>query len=346
MSQTILLIEDDPLSARLADLLLKSEGYQVVIAQNGLEGLNIARNNPPDLILLDLMLPGMDGFEVLNQLRADPQTADVRVAVVSSKAQPTDKETAAKIGADDYVTKPYRKAQLLEMVRSLISEQPERASKRGVCVLLVGSRGGEAAPVTVQVGLALVNDGEDVTLVDMRPFSVEHSALLGLSPPSTQVPLANSKTMGELTELAAQHPDGLRLLNNLAGSGAAGQLTPQDANAVLNALSTDGGFVLADLPLYPADILSPAADRCARILLVVQGGPTSLAAARSALTLMERAAVEMDRVGIVLVGQADEGTVAELGQEVVGAIPAEAGPDDPALQALADRLLRLRRAPT
>jgi CheY-like chemotaxis protein len=122
MEQIILLIEDDPLSARLVDLILKSEGHQVIMVQDGYQGLEVARGSSPDLILLDLMLPGMDGFEFLRRLRADPRTADVRVVVVSAKSQPADKEKAAELGVAAYLTKPYRKVELLEVVRSLLSE--------------------------------------------------------------------------------------------------------------------------------------------------------------------------------------------------------------------------------
>ncbi|MBN1814024.1 MAG: response regulator [Anaerolineae bacterium] len=122
MERTILLIEDDPLSARLVDLILKSEGHQVIMVQDGFRGLEIAQGTSIDLVLLDLMLPGIDGFEVLRQLRANPKTADVKVVVVSAKSQPADKERAAELGIDAYLTKPYRKIELLEVVRSLLSK--------------------------------------------------------------------------------------------------------------------------------------------------------------------------------------------------------------------------------
>jgi len=117
---TILLIEDDPLSASLVELTLSSEGYQVLTASNGLQGLKVAHTTFPDLVLLDLMLPGLDGFEVLNRLRNDPQMADVPVVILSAKAQSTDKRTADRMGADAYVNKTYEDAELLDQVRSLL----------------------------------------------------------------------------------------------------------------------------------------------------------------------------------------------------------------------------------
>ena len=100
MARTVLVIEDDPASARLAKLILGSEGYQTVVASNGLQGFKMAQADPPNLILLDLMLPGQDGFEVLHCLRAEPRTADVPVVILSAKAHPTDKRWADRLGAD------------------------------------------------------------------------------------------------------------------------------------------------------------------------------------------------------------------------------------------------------
>ena len=138
MKPTILLIDDDPMVARLVQLALEPEGYQLAIAPNGLQGFKMAQTNPPGLILLDLMLPGQDGFEVLNRLRAEPRTADVPVIVVSSKSQPTDKHTATKIGANAYLPKPYKRTELLALIRSLMSEQPEEATAAEMRIPQVG----------------------------------------------------------------------------------------------------------------------------------------------------------------------------------------------------------------
>jgi DNA-binding response OmpR family regulator len=121
MEQTILIIEDDPLSARLADLVLRSRGHEVTIAPNGSQGLGLALAAPPDLVVLDLMLPDIDGYEILKQLRSDSRTVHVRIAVVSARSQPSDKEMAMQLGADAYLTKPYRKAHLLEIADELLA---------------------------------------------------------------------------------------------------------------------------------------------------------------------------------------------------------------------------------
>lgn len=124
MPPDVLIIDDDSRSIHLLELILGSRGYGVAVAHNGDEGLTLMRSRRFDLLVLDLMLPGMDGFEILRQIRADPQLADVPVIISSARAQATSKHQAAELGAAAYLTKPYRKAELLKIVESLIDSEP------------------------------------------------------------------------------------------------------------------------------------------------------------------------------------------------------------------------------
>jgi diguanylate cyclase (GGDEF)-like protein len=103
----ILLIDDDPLIRRIVTKTLSADGYQVQEAGSGAEGLAFAQNHPPDLILLDLMMPGMDGFQVCAQLRQNSMTANVPILMLTALDQTEAKVRGLKIGADDYVTKPF-----------------------------------------------------------------------------------------------------------------------------------------------------------------------------------------------------------------------------------------------
>mgnify|MGYP006286136893 CR=1 FL=1 len=122
MPPSVLVIEDDPRSVKLMELILASRGYDGVFARNGREGLVAARAHRFDVILLDLMLPEVDGFEVLRQLRSDPELSDVPVVVTSARARPVTKERALKLGAEVYLTKPYHKADLLDVIASFLDE--------------------------------------------------------------------------------------------------------------------------------------------------------------------------------------------------------------------------------
>ena len=118
--QTILLIEDDAPIQELVRYNLEREGYSLVVAGDGLNGLEKAQQVKPDLILLDLMLPGLDGYEVCRALRADPATAAVPIIVLSARSEVIDKVLGLELGADDYMTKPFDPKVLLSKIKALI----------------------------------------------------------------------------------------------------------------------------------------------------------------------------------------------------------------------------------
>ena len=112
---TILVVDDDQRMRRLLRLNLEKEGYRVAAAEDGPMGLEIAELDPPDLILLDVMMPGMDGFTVLQRLR---EFSDVPVILLTAKGEEQDKVRGLDLGADDYLTKPFGPAELLARVRA------------------------------------------------------------------------------------------------------------------------------------------------------------------------------------------------------------------------------------
>src|SRR3972149_561421 len=182
----ILVIDDDRVALELLRIVLSQEGYQVDVAFDGFQGLKIARSQRPDLILLDLMLPGIDGFEVCSRLRQDPNTANIPVLIVSAKTQDTDRQAGTKVGANGYLAKPYRSNELLEQVRLYLansSPAAPAATSIGAVVALIGARESETVmQVNVNTAVALANTGARVALVDLRPFSVEQCLQLGLTP--------------------------------------------------------------------------------------------------------------------------------------------------------------------
>ena len=113
----ILLIDDEPSIIKLVTAYLKPEGYEVLTASDGISGLKAARAFKPDLILLDLMLPGMDGIELLSTLRRESNTY---VIMLTAKTEETDKIVGLSIGADDYVTKPFSPRELVARIKAAL----------------------------------------------------------------------------------------------------------------------------------------------------------------------------------------------------------------------------------
>lgn len=117
----VLCIEDEPEMIDLIKLILERKGFEVLGAVGGKEGLEVIRREMPDLILLDLMMPGVDGWEVFRQMRADEQLKDIPVIVVTAKAQSIDKVLGLHIAkVDDYVTKPFGPQELLKSVNKVL----------------------------------------------------------------------------------------------------------------------------------------------------------------------------------------------------------------------------------
>ena len=128
-NQLIIYVEDEPEMTELVELILSREGYDFIGAQGGEEGLKLIRENRPDLILLDLMMPDMDGWEVYQKLQADDETNKIPVIVVTAKAQSIDKVLGLHIAkVDDYITKPFKPGELTERIKQVLNKERNLSS--------------------------------------------------------------------------------------------------------------------------------------------------------------------------------------------------------------------------
>jgi DNA-binding response OmpR family regulator len=117
----ILVVDDDLDSLRLIGMVLHNKGYEVVVAKDGLQALDKALSEELDMVILDVMMPGLSGYEVCRRLRADPRTADIPVLMFTAKSKVMDKVVGFECGADEYLTKPIRPAKLVELVQEMLA---------------------------------------------------------------------------------------------------------------------------------------------------------------------------------------------------------------------------------
>lgn len=124
MANKIMIVDDEPDVVDLVKLVLKSEGYDVVTAYSGKEALDKIGGEMPDLVLLDIMMPQMDGWEVYNHIKSSSKTKDIPVAMLTAKSQSIDKMIGLHVvQVDDYITKPFGRAELLARVKKILSDK-------------------------------------------------------------------------------------------------------------------------------------------------------------------------------------------------------------------------------
>ncbi len=142
----ILIVEDDSTIRTILQMLLRSEGFtHVRSAARGDEGLEAIRREPPQLVLLDLMLPGIDGLTLCRRVREDPTLADVRIIMLTAKSEDEDVVRGLELGADDYVTKPFSREVLLARIHAVLRRNDPLAAGRDLDGLRIDTRAGSAS---------------------------------------------------------------------------------------------------------------------------------------------------------------------------------------------------------
>ena len=154
-NKKVLVVDDDAKTVELVKLYLKRDGYRVLTAYDGIEALCLARESRPDLIVLDLMLPGMDGLKVCRTIRDE---SDVPIIMLTAKTTEDDRLTGLDIGADDYVTKPFSPRELAARVRVVLRRIPEETLMRG--------------PEEIQHGELIINFRKHKAYLGAKPLNL------------------------------------------------------------------------------------------------------------------------------------------------------------------------------
>jgi len=154
-AKRVLVVDDDPKTVELVTAYLKRDGYTVFTADNGTEALRLAREKRPDLVVLDLMLPGLDGLEVCRALRAE---STVSIIMLTAKTGEQDKLYGLDLGADDYVTKPFSPKELAARVRAVLRRLPEETYQLG--------------PEQVEYGKLLINFTKHEVYLGDKPLEL------------------------------------------------------------------------------------------------------------------------------------------------------------------------------
>ncbi len=312
MSGRILVIDDDLDSLKLISLLLQRQGYEVVAASGGSEGLQMARTEVPDLILLDIMMPNMDGYEVCRQLRGDQQLAHVPVIMFTAKTRVDDKVAGFEAGADDYLTKPTHPAELASRIRSLLSrtraaQLVDAEQELGKVVAILGIKGGTGATtLAVNLGAVLNESDRSVILADLHAGMGTVGLNLGY-PEEDGVSRLLRLPLAELDQeslggIVTTHPSGLRLvLSGYYRSDVTGPLSAAHLERIITLLPLMADLILLDLGNRVSTHSRQALVQADLVILCLSPQRTSIGMARTLLSHLAHIGVDSDRLGVAVI---------------------------------------------
>ena len=338
MAEKILIIDDDVDTLKLVGLMLQKQGYQIVAANNGSQGLEQAETENPDLILLDVMMPEMDGYEVTKRLRANPLTANTPILMFTAKTQLDDKVTGFEAGADDYLTKPTHPSELNAHVKALLSRttkgkiatSPLPTEKRALTIGVVSPRGGQGVTtVALNLGDALrIATKAEVFVAELRPGMGSIGPDMGEPNPKALMELI-STNLAEMTRQKVKedlfvHENGLRVLF--------GSVQPKDATlvnsiaafeALVNRLSYLTPYLVLDLGAGLTSLAQKLIASCNLIFVLAE--PVANAAAHSRMLIDDLVDLGIDKqiIKVVVVNRIRSDTQLNMAQmeEQLGQAP-------------------------
>jgi diguanylate cyclase (GGDEF)-like protein len=160
--ESLLVVDDDPFIARLLEIELKAAGYDVRVASDGVQAMESAQERSPDLVLADVMMPNMDGFELTRRLRQDPRTAGVSIIMLTARGLSADKLEGFAIGADDYIVKPFDTPELLARIRGVLRRSRDMRAQ---------------SPLTGLPGNVRIEEEIDARVEQQIPFAILYADL-------------------------------------------------------------------------------------------------------------------------------------------------------------------------
>ena len=309
-SHRILIVDDDVEALHLVGLMLKRKGHSIIAATSGQQALDKAMEAHPDLIILDIMMPDMDGYQVASQLRHHPVTANIPILMFTAKTTVNDKIAGFQAGADDYLTKPIHPAELITRVEALLQRQTQANVKleKGHVIGFLPSKGGiGTTTLALNTALALQQQhpAQHVALVELRAGSGTLAMQLGVTTSGglqklLEVPLATLDA-NTIIQHVILHNSGLHLLLSKASpEGIGPQITQDYARTIVHYLNVNYDYVLIDLPLSVTQANVEALQMADEIILTLAPNQIGLTLAQEMLNSLNKQNINAHKVKVVL----------------------------------------------
>ena len=321
MAKKILVVDDEIESVKLIGLMLQRRGYEIIAARSGAQALEKARVEIPDLIILDIMMPDMDGYEVCRRLRADPTTTSMPIIMFTAKTMVDDKVAGFQAGADDYLTKPIHPEELASRIEAVllrvarkqvvVEEQPPMRAK---VLGFLGSKGGVGTTtLAVNIAVALAQGpakDQQVTLADLYPGMAASAVQLGLRRHGGVVRLLDRPVEQIDTRIVEaqleEHRSGVWVLSGqLEPPGVATPISPSHAESIVQRLGAMSDYLLLDLGMGLGETNRHILPSCNHIVVTTEPHRVALTLAQTLLDEMTSLLnLPRHRISVVLISKA------------------------------------------
>ena len=310
----VLLIDDEQFYFKLLQKSLREAEYTLEYAKSGDEGLAKIPSFEPELLIVDLKLPGLDGFEILKRLRRDPKFSYIPVIVITSQDELSEKLKAFELGADDYLVKPFQPEELVARMgilarrgRAIQMAQKDATGTNDATVVTVHSlRGGlGCSSIVVNLGLAfhklwgkrtllldsVLTAGQVALLLDAKPTATWEN-LVGLEPENI-----DDAVIGEIM---CSHKSGIRYIASPRYPIAADTFTAEELRLLTEGIKSHNDFIVVDTSHDFSDMAIQMLSMSSTVLLVMAPEMASLRTTMSALEIYDRLGISLDKVKIAL----------------------------------------------
>jgi pilus assembly protein CpaE len=305
----LLIVDDEPSVRKLLSRYFESRGFAVVVAEDGLQGWHAARDEQPDIVLTDVSMPEMDGYELTRTIRRNPATSTIPVILLSAHRESDAMVTGYECGADDYVAKPVDMDVLRHKIDALVRRAVSRPSVTGPAlgklICITSAKGGVGVTtLTANLSILLCRRSETVCAYDLNLEHGDLPVLMDMQPKLSIADLARDVTsLGDnfqWDDYLPRHAAGPRLL--------AAPPRPHDAAGIDDAAVQDitsrlrglHDYVVADLPPGYGDVALSVYEHAERIVVVTSPELTSLRRTRELLGVLGGLNVEEDKITLVL----------------------------------------------
>jgi DNA-binding response OmpR family regulator len=317
MTQTILVVDDDLDTLTLIGLTLQRRGFTVLKAQSGPEALDRLRTDMPDLVIVDVMMPHMDGYEVCRIIKGDPRTAHLPVVMLTAKAQTASQIEGFRAGAIDYITKPVHPQDLVARIVAVLERARATQADTGSSLMVVtGAKGGVGA-TTLAANLALALAQQHRTLLIDLETNGSLAIHLGVDPLQGLTDLVQLESgpndSAALDDAITAHPSGLKFI-------AATDLfvEPARIGLILNQAANLCEACVVDLGWGVSDVTRLVAQRCKTFIIALDSDRVTLSQANRLLQVLKEAYVPPEAIKLVWINR--QGLAVEPGQLAIAAV--------------------------